>query len=39
MYYTFFGNSPTGQTVRPLNGFSCSMAQNTWLHARMCLLE
>ena len=31
--------SPTALEVRPLNRFSRKMAQSTWIHARMCLLQ
>ena len=31
--------SPTALEVRPLNRFSSKMAQSTWIHARMCLLQ
>jgi len=30
---------PTALEVRPLNRFSRIMAQSTWIHARMCLLQ
>ena len=35
--YTFFGNSPAGYIIRPVDGFSHLMAQTTGTRARVCL--